>query len=103
MAASREMVYKLLLALVADGQRWCHAMMAETKASNTLNRRSSSPSSFYRDLGCSAAELRLPVNVPDPSHAQFIALESSDPVGGDAGAHCHPRELMGLPWRRRRA
>jgi site-specific recombinase XerD len=57
-------------------------MMAETKAPKTLNRRISSLSSFYKYLAGAAAELRLPINVPNPAHAQFIARESSDPLEG---------------------
>ena len=29
-----------------------------------------------------AAEFRLPINVPSPAHAQFIAREPSDPLEG---------------------
>jgi site-specific recombinase XerD len=67
-------------------------MMAETKAPKTLNRRISSLSSFYKYLAGASAELRLPINVPNPAHAQFIARESSDPLGGT-----RVRQLMGLP------
>ena len=72
-------------------------MMAETKAPKTLNRRISSLSSFYKYLA-GAAELRLPVNVPNPAHAQFIARESSDPLEGTrALTATRARQLMGLP------
>ena len=74
--------FRLLLASVADVQRWRDTMMAATKAPKTLNRRISSLSSFYKYLAGAAAELRLPVNVPNPAHAQFIARESSDPLEG---------------------
>src|SRR6266446_1597213 len=44
------------------------------------------------------AELRLPVNVPNPAHAQFIARESSDPLEGTrALTATRARQLMGLP------
>lgn len=49
-------------------------------APKTINRRISSLSSFYKFLGGAAAELRLPITVPNPAHAQFISRESSDPV-----------------------
>jgi hypothetical protein len=78
-----EEAFRLLLASVADVQRWRDAMMAASKAPKTLNRRISSLSSFYKYLAGAAAELRLPVNVPNPAHAQFIARESSDPLEGD--------------------
>jgi hypothetical protein len=38
----------LLLASVADVQRWRDAMMSETKAPKALSRRISSLSSFYK-------------------------------------------------------
>jgi site-specific recombinase XerD len=77
-----QQAFRLLLASVADVQRWRDAMMAATKAPKTLNRRISSLSSFYKYLAGAAAELRLPVNLPNPAHAQFIARESSDPLEG---------------------
>jgi site-specific recombinase XerD len=90
--------FRLLLASVADVQRWRDAMMAATKAPKTLNRRISSLSSFYKYLAGAAAELRLPVNLPNPAHAQFIARESSDPLEGTrALTATRARQLMGLP------
>ena len=90
--------FRLLLASVADVQRWRDTMMAATKAPKTLNRRISSLSSFYKYLAGAAAELRLPVNVPNPAHAQFIARESSDPLEGTrALTATRARQLMGLP------
>jgi hypothetical protein len=73
-------------------------MMATTKAPKTLNRRISSLSSFYKYLAGAAAELRLPVNLPNPAHAQFVARESSDPLEGTrALTATRARQLMGLP------
>jgi site-specific recombinase XerD len=90
--------FRLLQASVADVQGWRDAMMAETKAPKTLNRRVSSLSSFYKYLAGCAAELRLPLNVPNPAHAQFIARESSDPLEGTrALSATRARQLMGLP------
>jgi len=90
--------YRLLLASVADVHDWRDSMMADAKAPKTLNRRISSLSSFYKYLAGSAAELRLPVNVPNPAHAQFIARESSDPLEGTrALTATRARQLMGLP------
>jgi site-specific recombinase XerD len=89
---------RLLLTSVADVQGWRDAMLAATKAPKTLNRRISSLSSFYKYLAGAAAELRLPVNVPNPAHAQFIARESSDPLEGTrALTATRARQLMGLP------
>jgi site-specific recombinase XerD len=93
-----EQASNLLLASVAGVQRWRDGMMAETKAPKTLNRRISSLSSFYKYLAGAAAELRLPINVPNPAHAQFIARESSDPLEGTrALTATRARQLMGLP------
>jgi len=90
--------FRLLLASVADVHGWRDSMMAETKAPKTLNRRISSLSSFYKYLAGVAAELRLPINVPNPAHAQFIARESSDPLEGTrALTATRARQLMGLP------
>jgi site-specific recombinase XerC len=49
-------------------------------------------------VGAAAAELRLPITVPNPAHAQFVGRASSDPVEETralflAGA----RQLMSLP------
>ena len=49
------------------------------RRTQTLNRRISSLSSFYKYLAAAAAELRLPITVPNPAHAQFISRESTDP------------------------
>src|SRR5277367_1431898 len=93
-----EDAFRLLLASVADVHGWRDSMMAETKAPKTLNRRISSLSSFYKYLAGAAAELRLPINVPNPAHAQFIARESSDPLEGTrALTATRARQLMGLP------
>jgi site-specific recombinase XerD len=63
-----------------------------------LNRRISSLSSFYKFLGAAAAELRLPITVPNPAHAQFISREASDAVDETrALSETRARQLMGLP------
>jgi len=73
-------------------------MREQGKAPKTLNRLISSLSSFYKYLAGAAAELRLPINVPNPAHAQFIARESSDPLEGTrALSATRARQLMGLP------
>jgi hypothetical protein len=93
-----EQAEQLLRASVRDVQRWRDAMRAESKAPKTLNRRIFSLSSFYKYLAGAAAELRLPINVPNPAHAQFIARESSDALEGTrALSATRARQLMGLP------
>jgi site-specific recombinase XerD len=79
-------------------QHWRDAKREESKAPKTLNRRISSVSSLYKYLAGAAAEFRLPINVPNPAHAQFIARESSDPLEGTrALTATRARQLMGLP------
>ncbi len=88
---------QLLRASVADVQRWRDVMRAESNAPKTLNRRISSLSSFYKYLAGAAAEFRLPINVPNPAQAQFIARESSDPLEGTRALSAkRARQLMGL-------
>ena len=67
-------------------------------APKTINRRISSLSSFYKYLGGAAAELRLPITVPNPAHAQFIARSSSDARKETrALSATRARQVMGLP------
>lgn len=89
----------LLLAVsVSDVQAWRDQMLERGQAPKTMNRRVSSLSSFYRYLQGAAAELRLPINVGNPAHAQFIARESGDPVEPTkAISATRARQLMGLP------
>jgi len=64
----------------------------------SASSRVSSLSSFYKYLGGAAAELRLPITVPNPAHAQFIARSSTDPR--DETHHLsatRARQLMSLP------
>ena len=89
---------ELLLVSVADVQRYRDHLLELERAPKTINRRISSVSSFYKYLAGSAAELRLPVVVPNPAHAQFIARAASDPI--DETSHLsatRARQLMGLP------
>lgn len=82
---------------VADLQAW-RDLLAETSAPKTINRRISSVSSFYKYLQASAAELRLPITVPNPAHAQFISRASTDPVDETkALSATRARQLIGLP------
>lgn len=88
----------LLTVTVADVQAWRDQLSAEGKAPKTLNRRISSVSSFYKYLQGVAAELRLPITVPNPAHAQFIARASTDPVNETKDLSAtRARQLMGLP------
>ncbi|MBZ5506079.1 MAG: tyrosine-type recombinase/integrase [Acidobacteriia bacterium] len=70
----------LLRVSILDVQAFKDHMVKHGGAPKTINRRISSLSSFYKFLSGAAAELRLPITVPNPAHAQFISRESSDPV-----------------------
>ena len=73
-------------------------MVRELKAPKTINRRIASLSSFYRYLQGVVSELRLPITVPNPAHAQFIPRGSSDPLDETkALSATRARQLMGLP------
>jgi site-specific recombinase XerD len=72
--------------------------VAGRAAPKTVNRRVSSLSSFYKYLGAAAAELRLPVIVPNPAHSQFIPRSGSDPVEEtQALSTTRARQLLGMP------
>lgn len=74
-------------------------MLVENDAApKTINRRISSLSSFYKYLGGAAAELRLPITVPNPAHAQFIARSSTDAREETQSLSAtRARQLMTLP------
>lgn len=67
-------------------------------APKTINRHIASLSSLYKYLAGAAAELRLPITVPNPAHAQFVTRQSSDPRDETkALTSTRARQLMGLP------
>lgn len=67
-------------------------------APKTINRRISSLSSFFKFLGGAAAELRLPIMVPNPAHAQFVPRSSSDPRKETKTLSAtRARQLMSMP------
>lgn len=49
-------------------------------APNTRNHRISAVAAFYRYMREAAIEMRLPINIPNPAHSQFIAREHADPI-----------------------
>jgi integrase/recombinase XerC len=88
----------LLSVSIKDVQRFRDDLIGRNAAPKTLNRRISSVSSFYKYLGAAAAELRLPITVPNPAHAQFISRESTDArEETKALSATRARQLMGLP------
>jgi site-specific recombinase XerD len=90
--------WQILKASIKDVQAFRDQLIAKDAAAKTLNRRISSVSSFYKYLGAAAAEMRLPITVPNPAHAQFIARESTDPrEETKALSATRARQLMGMP------
>jgi site-specific recombinase XerD len=88
---------ELLRVSILDVQAFKDHMGKHAGAPKTINRRISSLSSFYRFLSGAAAELRLPITVPNPAHAQFIAREASDPVEETrALSETRARQLMAM-------
>lgn len=89
---------RLLAVTVADVLAFRDAMLAQDLAPKTVNRRIASLSSFYKYLQGAASELRLPITVPNPAHAQFIARGATDPRDERrALSATRARQLMGLP------
>jgi site-specific recombinase XerD len=83
---------------VADVHAWRDHLVAEGRAPKTLNRRIASLSSFFKYLQAAAAELRLPITVPNPAHAQFLGRDAADPREETrALSATRARQLMGLP------
>jgi site-specific recombinase XerD len=88
----------MLSASIKDVQAFRDLMSESNRAPKTINRRIASLSSFYKYLALAAAELRLPITVPNPAHSQFIARESSDPRDETrALSASRARQLMNMP------
>jgi site-specific recombinase XerD len=90
--------HQLLRVSVHQTQAYRARLAGQGAAPKTINRRISSLSSFYKYLGAAAAELRLPVIVPNPAHAQFLPRTGADPV--DETQALSPEragQLIGLP------
>lgn len=89
---------RLLAASVGDVQRFRDSLSEGGRAPKTINRRIASLSSLYKFIAASAAELRLPITVPNPAHAQFIARQASDARDETkALSATRARQLMGMP------
>jgi len=89
---------ELLSVSVSDIMSWRDYLESAGKSPKTINRRISSVSSFYKYLQAVAAEMRLPIIVPNPAHAQFIGRSSRDPLDETkALTATRARQLMGLP------
>lgn len=93
-----EQSFLLLATTVQQVQEFRDTMLSANFAPKTLNRRISSLSSFYKYLAAAVAELRLPIMVPNPAHAQFIACETADPrEETKALALSRARQLLAMP------
>lgn len=89
---------KLLQVSVSTVQGYRDWLVANEAAPKTINRRISSLSGFYKYLAASAAELRLPIVVPNPAHSQFIPRASSDAVDETrALTVSRARQLIAMP------
>ena len=89
---------ELLRVSTKDVQAFGDLLEEGGAAPKTLNRRISSVSSFYKYLAGAAAELRLPIIVPNPAHAQFLSRASSDPRKETRSLSAtRARQLLGLP------
>lgn len=89
---------KILSISVADVLAYRDFLVHESKAPKTQNRRISSLSGFFKYLAGAASEMRLPISVPNPAHAQFIKRASQDAVHETkALTATRARQLCGLP------
>lgn len=89
---------RMLAVSIVDVQAFRDLMLESGLAPKTINRRIASLSSFYKYLQGAASEMRLPIVVPNPAHAQFIPRGSSDPRDETkALSATRARQLMGLP------
>jgi site-specific recombinase XerD len=83
---------------VKDVLAFRERLVENNAAPKAINRRISSLSSLYKYLAAAAAEMRLPITVPNPAHAQFISRESTDPREDTrALSATRARQLIGLP------
>ncbi len=91
--------HRLLQATVPQVQAWRNYLHGERDAApNTLNRRVSSLSGFYRFMREAASEARLPITVPNPAHSQFIGREVQEAVTPtEALSANRARQLVSLP------
>src|SRR5262249_60541658 len=89
---------RLVAVTVADVLAFRDTIVAAGMAPKTVNRRVASLSSFYKYLQGAASELRLPITVPNPAHAQFIARWATHPRDERRPPSGTPaRQRMGLP------
>jgi len=73
-----DQAWKILTASIKDVEVFRDELLSKNAAPKTPNRRISSASSFYKYLGAAAAELRLPITVPNRAHSRFIGRRSPE-------------------------
>lgn len=89
---------EMLRVTITDVLDWRGFMLESGMAPKTILRRISSLSAFYKYLSAAAAELRLPITVPNPAHAQFVPRGSADARDETrALSATRARQLMGMP------
>lgn len=88
----------LLVISVGDVLSYREFLLESKAAPKTINRRISSLSGFYKYLAGAAGEMRLPITVPNPAHAQFVARASTDAVDETLSLSAtRARQLMSMP------
>lgn len=88
---------RILAGTIPDVQAWRSAMIEAGYAPKTINHRLAAVSSFYQFLAGCAAEMRLPLVVPNPCHVQFIARLKDAPKHETLSlTPTLVRQLMGL-------
>jgi site-specific recombinase XerD len=94
----QEAATDILKVTIADVLDFRSYLLDLGMAPKTVLRRVSSLSSFYKYLSAAAAELRLPITVPNPAHAQFVPRGSADARDETkALTSTRARQLMGMP------
>lgn len=90
--------WELFRIAVPDVQRWRDEMASQGRSPNTIGRRLSSLSGFYNYLAGVAAEMRLPLTLPNPASAKFISRPARDPVSPTLDlSPSMARQLLALP------
>lgn len=90
--------YRMFEISVSTVQTWFESMIDDEKAPKTINRRISSVSSFFRFMGAIAADLKLPINIGNPAHSQFLRRLPADPLKETGSLSAtQARQLCGLP------
>jgi site-specific recombinase XerD len=93
-----EQAIMLFTVPVSDVVAFRDQLAAQKEAPKTINRRISSLSSFYKYLAAAAAELRLPITVPNPAQAQFLSRQATDSRDETKALSAKlARQLMELP------